>query len=162
GVPSLSVGDVSANEGNSGTTAFTFTVSLSAASGQAVTVGYSTADGTAAAGSDRKGAAEGQTVAPGRTSQTVKERVNGDALNETDEPSFFITASPPTARVGGGRGQGASLTDDGVPSLSVGDVSANEGNSGTTAFTFTVTLSAASGQAVTVGYSTADGTAAAG
>ena len=35
----------SKNEGNSGTTAFTFTVSLSAAFAQAVTVNYATANG---------------------------------------------------------------------------------------------------------------------
>ena len=44
-------------------------------------------------------------------------------------------------------------------SLAIDDVAVTEGNSGTTAATFTVTLSAPSGDAVTVDYATADGTA---
>src|SRR5687768_17941810 len=39
-------------EGNSGTTNFTFTVTLSAVSGQTVTVDYFTSDNTATAGSE--------------------------------------------------------------------------------------------------------------
>src|SRR5262245_12443173 len=46
-LPSLSITDVSRTEGHNGTTQFTFTVSLSSASNQAVTVAYATADGTA-------------------------------------------------------------------------------------------------------------------
>src|SRR5207237_249525 len=49
--------------------------------------------------------------------------------------------------------------DDGLPSLSIDDVTVNEA-AGT--MTFTVTLSSASGQNVSVAYATADGTATAG
>src|SRR4029079_3314960 len=45
------------------------------------------------------------------------------------------------------------------PSISVGDVTVTEGDSGTTPATFTLTLSAPSAQTVTVDYSTADETA---
>ena len=48
--PSITINDVTVTEGNSGTTAATFTVSLSAAYGQPVTVHYATADGSAVAG----------------------------------------------------------------------------------------------------------------
>jgi len=45
-----------------------------------------------------------------------------------------------------------------VPSsITIDNVSQPEGNSGTTNFVFTVTLSAPSGQTVTVNYTTADG-----
>jgi len=40
--------------------------------------------------------------------------------------------------------------DDAMPTLSIGNVSLNEGNAGTTSFTFAVTLSAAAGVPVTV------------
>ena len=50
--PSLSIGDVSIAEGNSGTATATFNVTLSAASPQVVTVSWATANGTATAGSD--------------------------------------------------------------------------------------------------------------
>jgi hypothetical protein len=50
--PALSINDVSLAEGNSGTTGAVFTVSLSATSPQTVTVNFTTANGTATAGSD--------------------------------------------------------------------------------------------------------------
>ena len=70
-LPVVSIGNVTANEGNSGTTPFTFTVSLSAASTQTVTVAYATANGTATAGSDYTAASGTVTFAPGVTSQPV-------------------------------------------------------------------------------------------
>ena len=79
--------------------------------------------------------------------------------NET----FFVNLSNPTnATIADGQGVGTIIDDDPLPSLSINDVTVTEGNSGTTNATFTVTLSAASGQAVTVDYATADGTATAG
>ena len=50
--PRLSVADVTVAEGDAGTPSAMFTVSLSNAIGDAVTVDYATADGTATAGSD--------------------------------------------------------------------------------------------------------------
>ena len=48
----ISIGDASAAEGRSGTNPLTFTVTLSAASSQAVSVTYNTANGTALGGID--------------------------------------------------------------------------------------------------------------
>ena len=48
----LRISDVSAREGDSGTTPFVFTISLEKPSALPVTVSYATADGTANAGSD--------------------------------------------------------------------------------------------------------------
>ena len=52
-----------------------------------------------------------------------------------------------------------SNDDDAAPTISIADATVNEGNAGTTAATFNVTLSAASAKLITVDYSTADGTA---
>ena len=52
-VPSLSIGDVSLTEGNVGVTTALFTVSLSLASAQPVTVAFATADGTATTAGSR-------------------------------------------------------------------------------------------------------------
>ena len=52
------------------------------------------------------------------------------------------------------RASGRSPTTTPTPTLSVGDVTVTEGNAGTTDATFTVSLSAVSGQDVSVAYAT--------
>ncbi len=51
-LPTSSIADVTLNEGDSGTTAFTFTVTKTGASAVPATTDYATADGTATAGND--------------------------------------------------------------------------------------------------------------
>src|SRR5262249_51403269 len=51
-IPTVSISDAVVVEGNNGTRSLAFTLILSAVSGQNVVVSYSTADGTATAGSD--------------------------------------------------------------------------------------------------------------
>jgi hypothetical protein len=160
--PSLSVNDGSVTEANSGTRTLSFTVALDVASGQTVTANYATVDGTATAGSDYVAASGVVTFAAGQTSQTVTVTVNGDLLNEADETFSLSLSSPIHATIGRGQGTGTITNDDALPSLSVNDVAVVEGNSGTTALSFAVTLSAASGQTVSAGYATANGTALAG
>ncbi len=155
--PRISIGDVSAAEGNSGTTAFTFTVTLSAASDAPVTVNYATANDTATSGSDYVAASGTLSIPAGQTSGTITVLVNGDRLGESDETFFVNLSSPTNAFISAGQGVGSIVDDE--PRISIGDVSAAEGNSGTTAFTFTVTLSAASDAPVTVDFAAADGTA---
>ena len=64
-VPTISVGDFYAAEGNVGTRTFSFPITLSAASDQTVTVQYATADGEATAPSDYVATAGTVTFAPG-------------------------------------------------------------------------------------------------
>ena len=63
----------------------------------------------------------------------------------------------------GGSGNDVMLTrvSDTLPTVSITDVVANEGNAGTANALFLVTLSAASPQQITVQFATADGTATA-
>ena len=160
--PVLRINDVSKAEGNSGTTAFTFTVSLSPASAGTVTVKYATANGTATAGSDYTAVSPTLlTFAPGQTSQTVTVNVTGDTVQEANETFFVNLSSPSGATLFDGQGLGTILNDDG-PVLRINDVSKAEGNNGVTPFTFTVSLSPASAGTVTVNYATANGTATAG
>lgn len=156
--PALRIGDVTVTEGNTGTRSATFTVTLSAASGEVVTVDYATANGTAAAGSDYAARSGTLTFAPGETSKTVSVSVYGDRRGEADE-TFAVNLTGPTgATISDGHGVGAIRDDE--PRMSVGDVTKAEGRKGrTTLFTFTVTLSAAYDQAVTVSFRTANGTA---
>jgi hypothetical protein len=162
GAPVLAIGNVSQAEGNSGTTTFSFPVSLSSASGQTVTVQYTTANGTAVAGSDYGATSGTLTFAPGVTTQTIDVPVTGDTTSEADE-TFTVTLSSSTnASIATATGTGTIVNDDSLPVVTIADSSQNEGNSGTSNLTFLVTLSGTSGQPVTVAYSTANGTATAG
>jgi large repetitive protein len=157
--PRIYVGDVYAAEGNSGTTPFVFTVSLSVAYDRPVTVDYATADGSAAAGSDYAAAAGTVTFAPGETTQTVTVQVNGDRLVEGDE-SFSLDLGNASSNSAIARGVGYGSIVDDEPQISIWDAVNYWGD--TSPFTFTVVLSAASEDVVTVDFATADGTAVAG
>jgi hypothetical protein len=156
--PKVAIGDVTVLEGNSGTTAFVFTVSLSATSNQAVSVNYATADGSATAGSDYQSTSATLTIPAGQTSGTITVLVNGDRVAEANETFFVNLSSPTNGVVSDGQGAGTILDDE--PRISISDVSKKEGKKNqTTQFTFTVTLSAAYDQSVTMSFKTTDGTA---
>ncbi len=164
-LPALSINDVSIAEGNAGTTSFTFTVSLSAPAGAGgVTFDIATADGTASSASDY--AAQSlttQSIAAGNTSYTFTVLVNSDATPEPNETFFVNVTNVSGATLADGQGVGTIQNDDGGAMLSINDVTQNEGNSGTTNFTFTVTLSEpAPVGGVTFDIATANGTATAG
>ena len=159
--PALSINDVAVTEGNSGVTTATFTVSLSAASGQTVSVNYATANGTATSGSDYVAFSGTVTFPPGSATQNVSVTVNGDTTGEPNETFFVNLSSPTNATIADAQGTG-TITNDDLPALSISDLTVPEGDSGTTAATFTVSLSAASAQTVTVNYATANGTATSG
>src|SRR5438445_4619719 len=65
GTPSVSIGDATVLEGDSGTVDAAFTVSASEVSDQTITVDYATADDTATAGSDYVAASGTATIDPG-------------------------------------------------------------------------------------------------
>ena len=93
---SLSIADVSHNEGDSGTTPYVFTVTLSSASLHPVTVAYATADGTATVADNDYAGQPGTlgtlTFAPGTTTQTITIPVNGDTTFEANE-TFSVNLS---------------------------------------------------------------------
>ena len=159
--PTLAINDVTVVEGNAGTTNAVFTVTLSAASAQAVSVGFTTADGSATAGSDYSAASGTLTFAPGTTTQQITVTVLGDTLDETNETFFVNLLSAVNATIADGQGLGTITGDDSPPTLVIGDVTVAEGNAGITNAVFTVSLSGPSGRTVTVDFATADGTAAA-
>ncbi|HEX8286252.1 MAG TPA: Calx-beta domain-containing protein [Pyrinomonadaceae bacterium] len=139
----------------------TITVTRAVGSDGAVSVGYATSDGTAAAGSDYTAASGTLNFAAGETSKTFNVSVSDDALDEVDE-TVNLTLSGPAGGATLGTQTTAVLTindNDAAPSLSTGDVTVAEGDAGTTNATFNVTLSAASAQTVTVNYATADNSA---
>jgi hypothetical protein len=157
--PVISIGDVTLTEGNAGTKVFGFTLNLSLASGKTVTVGYSTANISAAAGSDYVAASGTATFAPGASSTVVNITVNGDTAFELDETFALNLTAPVNASLSDTQAIGSITNDDALPAFSIADVSATEGNTGTTNVNVTVTASVASAQTMTVAFASADGTA---
>ena len=159
GQPAISINNVAANEGNSGDTAFNFTVSLNHASAQTVTVAYATSNGTATlADNDYDSAGGTVTFAPGDVSETVLVNVNGDTTDEPNENFNVDLTSPAFASIADNQGVG-TITNDDNPTISIGDVTVTEGDTGETDATFTVSLNHASLDDVTVNWATANGTA---
>jgi hypothetical protein len=157
-LPSLSTGDVTITEGNTGRRSATLTATLSAASSQPVTVNYATANGTAAAGSDYRATSGTLTIPAGQTTGTITVAVNGDRLPEVNETFSVNLSSPTNATIADDQGV-VTIADD-EPRISISDVSRKEGKKGqTTSFTFNVALSAAYDQPVTMSFRTANGTA---
>jgi Ca2+-binding RTX toxin-like protein len=105
--PTVSIADVTLAEGNGpGTTAFVFTVSLSNASSETISVTYATNDGTATLADNDYVDNDGLvTFAPGQTTQTITVLVNGDATIEADE-TFTVTL------IGPGPGSGPVVVGD--------------------------------------------------
>jgi subtilisin family serine protease len=160
--PTLSIGDISVVEGNSGTRSATFTVTLSQPAAAPVTYTASTANGSAKSGSDYLAkSAFGETIPAGQTSRTFTTSVYGDTLPEDNE-YFYVNLSDATgASISDGQGKATIRNDEG-PTLSVSDVTITEGNSGTRNVTFTVSLSQAATVPVTYTIATGNGTAVAG
>jgi Calx-beta domain len=109
--PGISIADVALNEGSQGTTNFVFTVSLSAASSQTVTVAYATANDTAGA-NDFRPAAGTLTFAPGQTSATITVVVVGDTAVEPDEQFFVNLTNAVNAVITDAQAVGTIRNDD--------------------------------------------------
>ncbi len=138
--PHLSINDVSAVEGNSGTTVFEFQVSVTSGS---ATFDIATANGTALAGTDYVAKSETGRTATSSSPYLFQVVVNGDATIEADEV-FYVNVSnvTPGVTVDKAQGAGTILNDDfTVPQLSVNNVSILEGNSGVVTVVFTASLS---------------------
>jgi hypothetical protein len=156
--PALRIGDRTVAEGNTGTASATFTVTLSAPSTQPVTIAYATGNGSATAGSDYQAALGTLTFAPGETTKTIKVPVLGDRLAEPNETFYVKLSGPTNATIADSQGGGTIVDDE--PRVTINDVTKQEGKGNKlTLFTFTVKLSAAYDQAVTMSFRTVDGTA---
>ncbi|MFM6827393.1 MAG: Calx-beta domain-containing protein, partial [Dolichospermum sp.] len=89
-----------------------YTVTLSQASNQTVSVNYATANGTATAGSDYTATIGTLTFAPGATtSQVINIPILNDSLNEADETFTLTLSSPTNASLGAGTIATTTITD---------------------------------------------------
>ena len=159
--PTISISDVSLAEGNSGPTSFSFDVTLSAASGQSVTVDYLSADGTALVGGDYQVASGTLTFAPGETTRSVSVMVNGDTQDEPTETFVVNLSNPANVTIAKGQGTGTVVNDDAAAPPTIQFSQAAYGVAEQLgAITVTVTRSGDATKAASVDYATADGSAA--
>jgi hypothetical protein len=163
-MPTITISDVTQNEGDAGPTLFNFIVTLSNPSQGTITVDYATQNNTAIEPSDFTSKTGTVTFSPGDTEETVTVTVNGDTTLEANE-TFFVNLSNNSSNsilAFGTKGTGTITNDDTAPSFSItASVSHSEGDSGTTAFDFTVTKSGTTALDAKVDYATADGSATA-
>lgn len=112
--PRLSINSVSRAEGQSGTTAFAFTVSLSHILPTTASVRYSTGNSSAVAGSDYTAVLNAlATFNAGETAKTVTILARGDRAREPAE-RFTVTlaSASPNVTISQGVGTGTILNDD--------------------------------------------------
>lgn len=127
----LAINDVTATEGDAGTTTFNFTVALNQpAPAGGVSFDIATADGTASAGSDYVARSlTGQAIAEGDSSFVFAVTVNGDDVIEGGNETFFVNVTNVTgADVSDGQGLG-TITEDDFAILGIHEVQGSGRNS---------------------------------
>ena len=157
----VSVTGVSVQEGDTGVTTAQVQVSINAADPFAdMSVELSTSDATGVAGEDYE--ALGPTTIlfeSGTTtlSQTVPINIIGDFDIELDE-SFTVNLTNPSVNVSiAGDSDVVTIENDDLAAISVSDVAASEGDSGTSNFTFNITIDQAHpSETISVSYQTQD------
>jgi CSLREA domain-containing protein len=158
-LPRISIDDVSHAEGQSGTTDYTFTISMSAASDQTVTVDYATGNVSATEPSDYTALTTTQLIFnPGETSKQVTVTVNGDMTVEPDETFTLNLSNAVNATIADASGTGTIINDDTDVSVAVSPSAVAEDGAANLVYTFTRT--GVTTGSVTANYSVS-GTAAA-
>lgn len=155
--PQISIENLAANEGDTGTTVFNLPVSLSAASEKPVSVQYQTGGGTATPNQDYVRTQGTFTIPAGDVRGVIPVTVNGDRLIEPAETFIVEISNPVNATIGTARGTGTILNDDegGQIAFSASTYTVLEGN----AFNVTIRRSGGTGGGASVRFRTAAGTA---
>jgi len=157
----LAVSDAFAPTGHGQPAAAVFAVSLSSPMADDVSVVFSTADGTAAAGVDYV-ATQGTLVIPaGQTNATVSVPILPRAPGEGGGTFLLNLSNPLKALLGDGEGVGTIIDESAPVNATVADIAVTEGDVGAQEAVFTVTLSRVSSWEITVAYVTSAETATA-
>ena len=145
----MSIADATIAEGNEGNNSLEFTVSLSEAVEEQVTVNFSTVDNSTVAGEDYVASEGSLTFAPGETSQTISVDIIGDTAVEEDETFFVEIRNAEGVGIADMEAIGTITDDDSegatsdvTADISVDTTSIPEGNEDeTSTVTYTITLS---------------------
>ena len=149
--PALSIGDVRVDESAGSAT---LTVLASAASGEPITAGWSTAAGSATAEDFAAGAGTVSIPSGGR-SATITIPIANDTADEDEESFRVVLTNAAGATVADGDAT-VTVADDDQRVVTADDATVSEGDSGTTTLSFPVRLNAPSRRTVTVGWATGD------
>jgi Bacterial Ig-like domain (group 2)/Calx-beta domain len=119
--PTISIGDASIVEGNSGRQNLTFTVTLSEPSNRQVRADWRTRTGTA---NNRDFRADDGTVRfrNGATTATISVAINGDTAVEPDETFTVVLRDPDRATVADATAIGTIMNDDGVAVVTLSSI----------------------------------------
>jgi large repetitive protein len=152
----ITISDVSQNEG----TSLTFTLTMSPGSNGSTSVDWNLVDITTSPNDHQSTVSGTVNFSNGQTSKTITITTTGDTLDELDE-TFEIRLSnvQGDATLSDAVGVGTIVDNDATPTITIANAQVTEGNTGTKTMTFNVTLSAVSGQDVSVSWATEDGSA---
>ena len=148
----MTIDDVTATEGDGGTSNFVFTITVAHTNCVDITFDIGTADGTAVAGTDFNATNATLTIPPGSLSTTFTVEVISDLVDEVATESFTVAISNLTNGSLGDAVGVATINDDDLSEISIADGSVTEGNSGTADLNFVVTLSHTNSRNVTVDF----------
>ena len=113
-IPVVSVGDAAGWEGDGTAGQLAFTVRLSHASVETVTVRFATTNEVAKAPIDFEAATGILQFAPGELERQILVNLNSDTVPESNETFTLLLSSPQGATLGRSRGVGTLLNDDGL------------------------------------------------
>ncbi len=160
----VSVSDTSVLEGTGSSVNAVVTVSLDAAAQVATNVGYSTADGSATAGTDYTSSTGVVSFTAGSTSKTISIPVSGDTRYEGDE--YFsvniFAVGDPALSISDSQAYVKVVDDERAPYISAGKTSVLEGDSGTAGAIVPLSLNSPSANTIKVKYYTSNSSALAG
>ncbi|MBB5837256.1 hypothetical protein [Kribbella italica] len=154
-LPSVSVADAKATEGNTGTTSLDYWVSLSRPSAVPVTVWAETSTGNPWEARPED-VSRRLVFAPGQTKQKVSVVVKANTVDGYDLKGTLQLSLPTQAIVGDAQADGVVLDDDPAPVLTIGDAVGHEASG---RLRFPVRLSAPTGKEITFEGQLINGTA---
>ncbi|PLW98668.1 MAG: hypothetical protein C0593_04915, partial [Marinilabiliales bacterium] len=159
-IPTISIDDISVVEGDAGTKAMDFTVSLSvAACTTAISVDYTINALSATEDTDYTATSYTNTLnfAAGETSKTISVNANGDLITENDETFKIVLSGVSNATISDSEAIG-TIEDNDAAELNL-DATTYSVNEGDGTLTITVTLDTAVEGGVSVNYATSNSSA---
>ena len=122
GVGDSTAGNVTVGESDGNAT---FTVTLSEAPAEDVTVEYATGSGTATNGTDYTGTTGTLTISAGVTTGTIVVPITTDTTDESDETATLTLSNPNNATIGDATSDLVITDDDAIPAISISDGTAS-------------------------------------